>query len=145
MKRSREPDDHDDTCVAVDDHEKDGVDDPDAELEAMRDYLEHAHNGAAVGKILAMCKKPSAAILEQPSAPMFKRPSASTYLAPRYYKVKWHHLFHLPDDLTRMRNMPSCFPMERKHNSNQGPCTCLTRSDRASTQHAAEYAEVTLD
>ena len=67
------------------------------------------------------------------------------YTGPRYYKVKWHHLFHLPDDLTRMRNMPSCFPMERKHNSNQGPCTCLTRSDRASTQHAAEYAEVTLD
>ena len=37
------------------------------------------------------------------------------YLAPRYYKIKWHHLLHLPDDLRRMGKLLSCFPMERKH------------------------------
>ena len=39
------------------------------------------------------------------------------YLAPRYYTIKWHHLFHLPDDLKLTGNMLSCFPMERKHNA----------------------------
>ena len=46
-------------------------------------------------------------------------PSSSWHLAmhtgPRLYKVKWHHLLHLPDDLKRMGKMLSCFPMERKH------------------------------
>ena len=37
------------------------------------------------------------------------------YPQPRYYKVKWHHLLHLPDDLQRVGKMVSCFPMERKH------------------------------
>ena len=31
------------------------------------------------------------------------------------YKVKWHHLLHLPDDLRRLGKLLSCFPMERKH------------------------------
>ena len=33
------------------------------------------------------------------------------------YKVKWHHLLHLPDDLLRLGKFLSCFPMERKHKS----------------------------
>ena len=37
------------------------------------------------------------------------------YHLPKYYKVKWHHLLHLPDDLRRLGKLLSCFPMERKH------------------------------
>ena len=37
------------------------------------------------------------------------------YDVPKLFKVKWHHLLHLPDDLKRMGKMLSCFPMERKH------------------------------
>ena len=37
------------------------------------------------------------------------------YIKPKYYKVKWHHLFHLVDDLRKLGKMLSCFPMERKH------------------------------
>ena len=37
------------------------------------------------------------------------------YLHPKMYKVKWHHLIHLPDDLLRLGKFLSCFPMERKH------------------------------
>ena len=36
-------------------------------------------------------------------------------MGPKYYKIKWHHLLHLPDDLRRMGKLLSCFPMERKH------------------------------
>ena len=39
------------------------------------------------------------------------------YLHPKMYKVKWHHLIHLPDDLLRLGKFLSCFPMERKHKS----------------------------
>ena len=39
------------------------------------------------------------------------------YLDPKMYKVKWHHLMHLPDDLLRLGKFLSCFPMERKHKS----------------------------
>ena len=39
------------------------------------------------------------------------------YLHPNMYKVKWHHLIHLPDDLLRLGKFLSCFPMERKHKS----------------------------
>ena len=72
MKRNREPDDHDDNCVAVDDPEFIGSDDPDAELDALRDYLmHHAQNGnlsnAAVDAIIE----------EQPSEPMVTRPLAT--------------------------------------------------------------------
>ena len=37
------------------------------------------------------------------------------YDDPKMYKVKWHHLLHLPDDLLRLGKLLSCFPMERKH------------------------------
>ena len=76
MKRNREPDDHDDNCVAVDDPEFIGSDDPDAELDSLRDYLmHHAQKGkfskAAVDAIIAKIKEP-----EQPE-PMFTRPLAT--------------------------------------------------------------------
>ena len=77
MKRSREPDDHDDNCVAVDDHEFIGSDDPDAELAALRDYLmHHAQKGkfskAAAESIIDKITEP-----EQPE-PMLKRPLATS-------------------------------------------------------------------
>ena len=37
------------------------------------------------------------------------------YRDPKHFKVKYHHLLHLADDLLRVGKMLSCFPMERKH------------------------------
>ena len=33
----------------------------------------------------------------------------------KHAKIKFHHLYHLPDDLLRMGSCVSCFPTERKH------------------------------
>ena len=42
------------------------------------------------------------------------------YWHPKMFKVKWHHLMHLPDDLKRLGKFLSCFPMERKHKPIKG-------------------------
>ena len=65
------------------------------------------------------------------------------YDEPRYYKIKWHHLLHLPDDLRRMGKLLSCFPMERKHKDIKVQMLTSFRSVERSTVYGYLNASIT--
>ena len=121
MKRSREPDDHDDNCVAVDDHEFTAADEPDADIEALLDYyylMNHAQNGnisnAAVDAIIEepesepMATRPIATIVEDDSTLPDQPPLKTRFPAIKYKgcRIYWggertYRVLYSPKSATR--------------------------------------------
>ena len=65
------------------------------------------------------------------------------YHLPKYFKTKWHHLLHLPDDLRRVGKLLSCFPMERKHKDMKVQMVNSFRSVERTTVYSYLNATIT--